>query len=419
MIPSSDMNGFMTLFLVLLALSTFTELWLAARHLKHVLRRRRAVPAPFRGQIPLKTHRRAADYTAMRTRFGMVEAVYGTFIILFWTAGGGLELFDHAWRATGWSSLIVGILFTLSVFTIGAVLEIPLTLYKTFRVETRFGFNRITLSMFVADLVRRLVLFLIVGIPVVTAALWLMNVAGDLWWLGVWLLWMSVSLLMVWAYPAWIAPMFNRFTPLASPRLRQRIQTLLKRTGFRARGIYVIDSSRRTSHGNAYFTGLGRSKRIVFFDTLLKTLTPREIEAVLAHELGHFKLAHVVKRMIAMFASGLLGLALLGWLATQQWFYTGLGMSQPSTHAALILFIMTSPVFTFFLQPIFAWRSRTHEYEADRYAATTTSAKALVSALVKLYRDNAATLTPDPVYSAFYDSHPPALRRITRLLGKP
>ena len=419
MITFSAMNRFATIFLILLFLSTATELWLAARHLRYVGNRRRAVPQPFRGKVPLKAHRKAADYTVTRTRFGMFEALNGTIMLVLWTVCGGLGWLDNLWHATGWSELAYGTAFAISVFMIGAVLELPFTAYRTFNIESRFGFNRTTVATFIIDLLRKLLLMLVIGTPIIVAALWLMETTGQAWWIYVWLMWVVLSLLTVWAYPIWIAPLFNRFTPLSSAPLRRRLQALLRRTGFRSRGIYVIDSSRRTTHGNAYFTGLGRAKRIVFFDSLLKTLNEREIEAVLAHELGHFKLAHVVKRMALTFLLALAALALLGWLTTQPWFYQGLGIGRPSAHTALILFIMVSPVFTFFLQPLFAWGSRRHEYEADGFAAKTTSAKALVSALVKLYRDNASTLTPDPMHSAFYDSHPPALRRIARLSLKP
>jgi len=418
MIPSIGMNRFATLFLVLLVVSTAVELWLANRHLRYVSARRRIVPTPFRGKMPLKAHRKAADYTVTRTRLSMIEALYGTTVLFLWTLGGGLEWLDSLWRSTGWPTLAVGTAFGLSVFAIGSLLEIPFGAYRTFHVETRFGFNRTRPAVFMADLVRKIILLMVIGGPIMAAALWLVQVSGAGWWIGVWAFWVLISLLMVWIYPLWIAPLFNRFNPLASKTLRRRIDALLRRTGFRVRGIYVVDSSKRTTHGNAYFTGLGRAKRIVFFDTLLKTLTASEVEAVLAHELGHFKLSHILKRMLLMFSIGFAALALFGWLATQAWFYEGLGVSQPSAYAALILFIMVSPVFTFFLQPLFAWGSRRHEYEADRFAAATTSARALASALVKLYRDNASTLTPDPIYSAFYDSHPPALLRVSRLLGK-
>jgi STE24 endopeptidase len=412
------MNRFAILFAVLLLLSTAVELWLANRHARYVGQRRRAVPTPFRGKMPLKAHRKAADYTIARTRLGIWEALYGSALLALWTFGGGLEWLDSLWRASNWSAMSIGTGFAVSVFILGSLLEIPFGAYRTFRVESHFGFNRMTAGIFATDVIRKLVLVMLVGTPIIAAALWLMLSTGTAWWVYVWLLWVGVSLLAVWVYPAWIAPLFNRFSPLASKSLRRRIQALLQRTGFRTRGIYVVDSSRRTTHGNAYFTGLGKSKRIVFFDTLLETLSPSEVEAVLAHELGHFKLSHILKRMLLMFGVGFAALALLGWLATQEWFYQGLGVSTPSAHAALILFIMVSPVFSFFLQPLYAWGSRRHEFEADHFAATTTSARALASALVKLYRDNASTLTPDPIYSAFYDSHPPALRRVTRLLGK-
>jgi STE24 endopeptidase len=412
------MNPFTTMFLVLLMLATVTELWLANRHLRHVLSRRRTVPSPFRGKISPKAHRKAADYTAVRARVGMFDSIFGTAVLLIWTVGGGLGWLDSLWRSTGWPELAIGTGFVVSVFFIGGLLELPFAVYRTFRIESRFGFNRMTPGIFISDQLRKTVLMIAIGVPLVAAALWLMNTSGERWWLYVWALWAGVSLFFFWAFPAWIAPLFNRFTPLTSKRLRQRIQSLLKRTGFRSRGIYVIDSSKRTTHGNAYFAGIGRGKRIVFFDSLLKTLNAREIEAVLAHELGHFKLAHIKKRLLFTFTIGFLGFALLGWLVTQPWFYSGLGMELPSAHAALVLFVMATPVFTFFVQPLFALSSRKHEYEADHFAVETTSATALASALVKLYRDNAATLTPDPVYSAFYDSHPPALLRINRLLSK-
>ena len=282
-------------------------------------------------------------------------------------------------------------------------------------IEQRFGFNHSALGLFFADLLKQTLLLFVIGTPLALAVLWLMQSAGDLWWLYVWLLWSGFTLLMIWAYPAVIAPLFNKFTPLKNPGVRKRIQALLQRTGFRSRGIFVMDGSRRSAHGNAYFTGFGRNKRVVFFDTLLKTLRGSEIEAVLAHELGHFRHRHILKRLVTLFGMSLAGLALLGWLIQQAWFYQGLGVSTASVHAALILFLVAGPVFTFFLQPLMAWGSRRHEYQADAYAAEQANTRALISALVKLYRENASTLTPDPVYSAFYDSHPPASLRIAHL----
>ena len=299
-----------------------------------------------------------------------------------------------------------------------AILELPFSVYHTFVIEERFGFNRTSAATFAADLVKQALLMLLLGVPLAWAALWLMQESGRLWWFYLWLLWASFSLLMLWAYPAIIAPLFNKFTPLEDQTLQQRIQSLLDRCGFRSQGIYVMDGSRRSGHGNAYFTGLGRNKRIVFFDTLLKTLETDEIEAVLAHELGHFKRRHVQKRIVTMMLTSLGGLALLGWLIEQTWFYQGLGVQQPSNHLALLLFLMVAPIFTVFLQPLASWFSRKHEFEADDYAAEQASAADLVRALVKMYKENASTLTPDPLYSAFHDSHPPAPVRVAHLSTK-
>jgi len=306
----------------------------------------------------------------------------------------------------------------VSAFMIMALLELPFSVYHTFVIEERFGFNKTTLTTFIGDMAKQTLLMLILGVPLAWAALWLMQESGQLWWLYLWLLWASFSLLMLWAYPAVIAPLFNKFTLLDDENLQQRIQSLLDRCGFKSRGIYVMDGSRRSGHGNAYFTGMGQNKRIVFFDTLLKTLEVNEIEAVLAHELGHFKRKHVQKRIMTMMLMSLAGLALLGWLIEQSWFYQGLGVQQPSNHLALLLFLMVSPVFTLFLQPLFSWFSRRHEFEADDYAATQASAADLIRALVKMYKENASTLTPDPLYSAFYDSHPPAPVRVAHLSTK-
>jgi STE24 endopeptidase len=412
------MHIFTIIFLSLLALSLLTELWLANRHIRHVLAHRDTVPEPFRSRITPEDHRKAADYTVAHTRFGRIEDVYGALLLLFWTVGGGLEWIDHVWSGFGWGELITGTGFMLSAFVIMGLFELPMSVYETFVIENRFGFNKITPGLFLADLVKKTLLLGILGAPLILAALWLMQEAGALWWLYVWLLWSGFTLLLVWAYPTLIAPIFNKFTPLKEDSVRQRIQSLLERTGFRSRGIFIMDGSRRSAHGNAYFTGFGKSKRVVFFDTLLQHLGEKEIEAVLAHELGHFKRRHVIKRMILSFGMSLIGLAILGWLVTQPWFYAGLGITQPSTHAALTLFMLIGPVFTFFLQPLIAWGSRRHEYEADSFAAEQTDAGELVSALVKLYKENASTLTPDPLHSAFYDSHPPAALRIAHLAGK-
>ena len=412
------MNTFTILFLSLLGLSLLTELWLANRHIRHIVAHRNTVPDAFRHKISLADHQKAADYTVARTRFGRIEDVYGTVLLVLWTVGGGLELLDHAWSSFGWGELATGTGFMLSAFVIMGLLELPTSIYQTFVIENRFGFNKITAGLFIADLVKKTLLLGILGAPLILAALWLMQETGALWWVYVWLLWSGFMLLLVWAYPTLIAPIFNKFTPLKEDSVRKRIQSLLERTGFRSRGIFVMDGSRRSAHGNAYFTGFGKTKRVVFFDTLLKHLGEKEIEAVLAHELGHFKRRHVIKRMILTFSMSLVGLAILGWLVMQPWFYAGLGITHPSTHAALMLFMLIGPVFTFFLQPLIAWGSRRYEYEADSFAAEQTDAGELVSALVKLYKENASTLTPDPLHSAFYDSHPPAALRITHLSGK-
>ncbi len=406
------------LFLGFLGLTLATQLWLAQRHIKHVAKRRGRVPRAFEGQVPLEAHHKAADYTVARTRLSRIEDIYGAVLLLAWTLGGGLDLLDRLWRGVAASELITGTLFLLSVLLIAGLLDLPFSLYRTFVIERRFGFNRTSPVLFVTDLLKKIFLALLFGVPLIFVALWLMRTAGSWWWLYLWIVWTAFSLFMVWAYPTLIAPLFNRFKPLASETLRARLQALLERTGFRSEGIYVIDSSRRTSHGNAYFTGFGRSKRVVFFDSLLNQLAENEVEAVVAHELGHYKLRHIAKRLALITAMSFAGLALLGWLAQQPWFYTALGASRPSNHAALALFFMVIPVFTFFLQPLFARGSRRHEHEADAFAAQQSDARALVSALVKLYKENAATLTPDPVHSAFYDSHPPALARISQLQTK-
>ncbi len=412
------MNTFTIIFISLLGLSLLTELWLANRHIRHVSANRDTVPPSFRHKITREEHRKAADYTITHTRFGRIEDIYGTALLMVWTVGGGLEWLDRLVRSFGFGELVTGAVFILSAFIIMGLIELPVSVYQVFVIENRFGFNKTTPGLFTADLIKKTLLLGVIGAPLAMAALWLMQETGALWWVYVWLLWSGFTLFLVWAYPAWIAPIFNKFTPLKDGGVRERIQALLKRTGFRSRGIFVMDGSRRSAHGNAYFTGFGKSKRIVFFDTLLEHLGEKEIEAVLAHELGHFKRRHVIKRMFLTFGMSLLGLALLGWLIAQPWFYAGLGMTQPSTHAALMLFMLVIPVFTFFLQPLFAWSSRRYEYEADSFAAEQTDARELVSALVKLYKENASTLTPDPLHSAFYDSHPPAALRIAHLTGK-
>ncbi len=409
------MNSFSYLFLFTLGTMLLIQLWLAWRHTRCVSTHAGAVPDAFKGQIPLEAHQKAAAYTSSKTRFGMVESSIGVILLLGWTLGGGLNVLDQFWRSYHWGPLYTGVTFMLGTFLIMGLLDLPSSIYQTFFLEAKFGFNKTTPRVFVIDLIKNTALMLLLGTPLLLAVLWLMLEMGARWWFYVWLLWTGFSLFLVWAYPVFIAPLFNKFKPLEDNTTRQRIQSLLQRTGFISRGIFVMDGSRRSAHGNAYFTGFGKSKRIVFFDTLLKTLNDNEIEAVLAHELGHFKRRHVIKRMTIMFAMSLLGLALLGWLMTQPWFYVGLGLSQGSTYGALMLFMMVGPVFSFFLHPLMAWGSRKHEFEADEYAASQTNAQELINALVKMYKENAATLTPDPLYSVFYDSHPPAPVRIAHL----
>jgi STE24 endopeptidase len=411
------MNTFTVLFLATLAAATAVQLWLARRQQSHVTAHRGRVPSAFADRITLDEHHKAADYTVSKTRMGMLELGYDALLLLGWTLGGGLEWLDQAWRGTGLGAVATGVGFMLSVMVIMTALELPFGLYHVFVIEARYGFNRTTLRLFITDLLKQFLLTLLIGAPLIAVALWIMLHSGGLWWLYVWLVWTAFSLFMFWAYPAVIAPLFNKFSPLDNESLKTRIQALLDKCGFRSQGIFVMDGSRRSGHGNAYFTGFGRNKRIVFFDTLLNSLEPGEIEAVLAHELGHFKLKHIQKRLLATAAFSLAGLALLGWLAAQPWFYHGLGVSQDSPHAALVLFMLVTPPFTFFLSPLLARLSRRHEFEADAYAVSQSSGDDLTRALVKMYRENASTLTPDPLYSAFHDSHPPAAVRISHISG--
>jgi STE24 endopeptidase len=411
------MNNFSLVFLAALAGSLLLRYWLAARHLSHVRTHRAAVPASFAERISLEDHQKAADYTVTNTRFGMLALAWDSLLLLGWTLGGGLELLDGGWRSSGYGPIIAGTGLLLSAMVIMTLLDMPFTLYHTFVIEQRFGFNRSTVGVFIADLLKQAVLLFVIGGPLLALALWIMETAGGLWWLYVWLVWMAFTLIMFWAYPAVIAPLFNKFTPLENETLKQRIQALMDKCGFHSKGIFVMDGSRRSGHGNAYFTGFGSNKRIVFFDTLLESLEPEEIEAVLAHELGHFRLKHIQKRLLSTLFLSFAALALLGWLAGEPWFYNGLGVSHPSSGMALLLFMLVLPVFTLFLQPLLSRLSRKHEFEADAYAVQQSSGADLIHALVKMYRENASTLTPDPLYSSFHDSHPPAPVRISHISG--
>ncbi|MDQ5769117.1 M48 family metallopeptidase [Thiothrix subterranea] len=409
------MQTFTYIFLAFLLASTLVQIYLSLRQKQHVSAHRAAVPAPFAGKISLEEHQKAADYTLAKGGLGRIDLLIGLVILLAWTLGGGLEWLDAQWRSFGWNELYTGTAVMLSLILIGSVLDMPLSLYRTFVLEERFGFNKMTPITFITDLFKGAALALIIGIPVIMLILWLMTSAGSLWWLYAWAALTAFSLLMTWAYPKFIAPLFNKFSPLEEGEVAERLNALLTRTGFNSKGVFVMDGSRRSAHGNAYFTGFGKNKRIVFFDTLLKHLTPAQVEAVLAHELGHFKRKHIVKGMALSMVMTLSGFIVLAWLMTQEWFYTALGVSQPSTYMALVLFMLVSPAFTFFIGPIMAWWSRKHEFEADEFAAQQSSSAELIAALVGLYKENASTLTPDPWYSAFYDSHPPAAIRIAHL----
>ena len=402
-------------FLVALAASLAVRLWLARRQIASVQRHRGQVPEAFADSISPEAHRKAADYTVERVRLSRIDAVVEALVLLGWTLGGGLAWVDRAWRALELPPVVTGVGVLLTIVAVGALIDLPFRAWRTFRVEQQFGFNRTTPALFISDQLKGAALLLALGVPLAATVLWLMHAAGDAWWLYAWAVWLGFNLLMVWAWPAFIAPIFNRFSPLEDEALRQRIDALLERCGFSSNGVFVIDGSRRSAHGNAYFSGFGRNKRIVFFDTLLEQLRPEEIEAVLAHELGHFKRRHIAKNVAVMAVASLAGLALLAWLMEQGWFYSALGVPEPSIHAALALFMLVLPVFTFFLQPLFARLSRRHEFEADAFAADQCPSDRLISALVNLYRENASTLTPDPLWSAFYDSHPPAAERIAHL----
>jgi STE24 endopeptidase len=409
------MNTFSFVFLGALALATLTRLWLARRHINHVQAHRALVPAEFTEQITLEAHQRAADYTCDKTQLAMASVVVEALLLLWLTFGGGLQLmheYSAAWLTDGIGR---GLALILLVTVVMTAAEMPFNLYRTFRIEERFGFNKMTPRLFIVDTLKSLLVAALFGIPLAACVLWLMAQMGAYWWLYAWLVWVGFNLFMLAVYPNWIAPLFNKFSPMEDADLKQRVERLLARCGFKVKGLMVMDGSRRSSHGNAYFTGFGKTKRIVFFDTLLARLSPVEVEAVLAHELGHFKLNHVIKRMLWIFTVSLGFLWLLGFVMDKAWFFQGLNVATPSTAMALILFFIVIPNFTFLLQPLLSMYSRQHEFEADQYAAQNASASDLVSALVKLYKDNASTLTPDPVHSAFYDSHPPAMIRIARL----
>ncbi len=419
--PGSASVTFTLLFLSALIVSTLLRLWLAARQVRHVARHRSSVPAAFAERITLAQHQRAADYTAARVHLGILEMLAQAAWLIVLTVLGGLQFFIMATgllpEALGW---LRPLLLLVLVSATSALIDMPFAWWRQFRLEQRFGFNRMTPALFIADALKGALVMTVLGLPLAAAVLALMNAAGPLWWLWAWCVWMGFNVVVLLVYPTLIAPLFNRFEPLPQGEIRERVEQLLARTGFAAGGLFVMDGSRRSAHGNAYFTGFGRSRRIVFFDTLLNQLNADEIEAVLAHELGHFRLKHLVKRLVMMSAASLAALALLGWLSEQTWFYEGLGTSPDGVTrnaAALLLFMLVVPVFGFLLAPLGSWLSRRDEFAADAWAAALTGPQPLANALLKLYQDNAATLTPDSLYSAVYDSHPPAPQRIGRLLA--
>ena len=411
--------AFSVLFVVFFVLTLGLRFWLANRQVRHVLRNRASVPGEFASKVSLQMHQKAADYTVAKTRFGIVALLWGGLVLIGFTLLGGLQAISSALLPLAGPGMLHQILLVIAFAAISGVLDLPFDYYRQFVLEERFGFNKMTPGLWIADLVKGTLLGAAIGLPLIWVVLKLMETTGSLWWFWAWCVWSGFQLLMMVLYPTVIAPLFNKFTPLADASLKTRIEGLMARVGFASKGLFVMDGSRRSAHGNAYFSGFGAAKRIVFFDTLIERLAPQEIEAVLAHELGHFKLRHIVKRMVVMFALSLGFLALLGYLKEQSWFYTGLGVTPmlgaPNDAMALLLFMLVLPIFTFVLGPLSAITSRKHEFEADAFAAKHSSADDLVSALVKMYEDNASTLTPDPLHSAFYDSHPPASVRIAHL----
>ena len=410
------------LFAAVVALSFAVKLWLASRQVRHVARHRDAVPGAFADVVPLAAHRKAADYTLARARLGVLATAFATAVLLGWTLLGGLDALNAAVRDAllpAWGDLGYQLALLAAFTLVASLLDLPFDLYRTFVLEQRFGFNRVTWRLYLADAVKSLLLSALIGLPLAALVLWIMGASGGLWWLWAWVVWVGFQLLILVLYPTVIAPLFNRFEPLADEALKARVQSLMTRCGFAAKGLFVMDGSRRSAHGNAYFTGLGAAKRVVFFDTLLAKLTPGEVEAVLAHELGHYKRRHVLQRMVLVFAVSLAALALLGWLAAQPWFYVGLGvdpnLGAPNDALALLLFALALPPFGFLLAPLAATLSRRHEFEADAYACAQADGRDLANALLKLHQDNASTLTPDPVYVRFYYSHPPASERLAAL----
>ena len=415
-----DPQSFSLLFAAFLLATLAVKLWLSSRHIRHVAQHRDAVPSQFAHKIPLAAHQKAADYTIAKTRLKIVLLVVNAAVLLGFTLLGGLQWLSMALFGVAGAGMVYQLGLIAAVTLIGSVVDLPFDYYKQFRLEEQFGFNKMTPGLFFSDMLKHTLVGAVIGMPLIWVTLALMEQAGALWWLYAWLIWCGFQIFMLGFYQNLIAPLFNKFTPLQDESLRSRIEGLMQRVGFASKGLFVMDGSRRSAHGNAYFSGFGAAKRIVFFDTLLSRLAPNEIEAVLAHELGHFKLNHVIQRIAVMFAISLVLLAVLGFLKNQVWFYQGLGvepmMAASNDAMALILFMFALPVFTFLFSPVLSITSRKNEFEADAFAAKHSNSQDLISALVKLYEDNASTLTPDPLHSAFYDSHPPASIRVEKLL---
>ncbi|WP_382323680.1 M48 family metallopeptidase [Hydrogenophaga sp. UC242_50] len=411
--------AFTAVFCALLLLGLLVRTVLASRQIRHVARHRHTVPAAFSDTISVAAHQKAADYTIAKARFGLLETAIEAALLLGWTLLGGLDWLNQLLLDALGGGMLQQLALLAAFVLIGGLITLPLGWYATFRIEERFGFNKMTMSLWLGDLVKGTLVGALIGLPIAALVLWLMGAAGPTWWLWAWGVWMAFNLLALVLYPTLIAPLFNKFEPLSDETLKARVNALMQRCGFAAKGLFVMDGSKRSAHANAYFTGFGAAKRVVFFDTLLKQLSPDEIDAVLAHELGHYKRRHILKRIVLMFALSLAGFALLGWVSSQAWFFSGLGvtpsMDTPNDALALLLFMMVVPLFTFFLSPLMAQLSRQHEFEADAYAVAHTSGPDLASALLKLYKDNASTLTPDPLYARFYYSHPPASERLSRL----
>ena len=411
------MEFFTSIFLLFLSIYILTMLWLNFRQKKSIQNSFNVVPPSFKKDISLKEHQKAGLYSLDKLKVDNFEILFSSLLLVLWTTGGGIDLINNFWASHSYEGLSGGVFVILSIMVISSLLGLPVNYFRTFKIEEKHGFNKSTTSLFFSDYVKQTIIFtLIFGSFISFVVLWLMNYMGQYWWIYTWVFISLFSLIMIWVYPTFIAPLFNKFSPLSDKELEIKIKSLITKSGFQSNGIFVMDGSKRSSHGNAYFTGMGESKRIVFFDTLLKDMSHDEIEAILAHELGHFHHKHIRKNILSTFLMTLIGLALLGYLIDQEWFFSGLGITEVNNHNALIVFTMVAPVFTFLISPISNMLSRKHEFEADNFAATHTDAKNLISSLIKLYKENASTLTPDKIYSTFHHSHPPASERIGELL---